>query len=202
MSFLALVVFSFAFMLIGLLPKIFFRQDGTYNLKWIVTAGPYFTMPLLLILTYAGGMDTAVSQTSGLYRALEVVALPFALASVGLMCFTLGTHRIPLALWHQDNDAPQSIVTYGAYARIRHPFYTSFLIALMGSVLIAPHLLTLAVLVYGFVVMTQTAQREERNLCASAFGDQYRDYMKRTGRFFPKFSYTTIALSREVADER
>jgi protein-S-isoprenylcysteine O-methyltransferase Ste14 len=36
-----------------------------------------------------------------------------------------------------------------------------------------------------FILMAIRTPQEEANLIAK-FGDEYRDYMKRTGRFFPK----------------
>lgn len=107
-------------------------------------------------------------------------------ASYCLISYTVGTHRIPLALWHQENDAPKQIVTWGAYKKIRHPFYTSFLTALVASVVAAPNVLTIFSLVYGFVILNMTAAKEEKKLSSSQYGQEYLDYMKGTGRFIPK----------------
>lgn len=103
-----------------------------------------------------------------------------------LISFTVGTHRIPLSLWHQENDAPKQIVTWGAYKRIRHPFYTSFITALVGALIAAPNALTLASLIYGIGILNMTAAKEEKKLSSSQFGQEYIDYIKVTGRFFPK----------------
>jgi len=35
------------------------------------------------------------------------------------------------------------------------------------------------------VALMVTARREERRLSASEFGDEYREYMTKVGRFFP-----------------
>lgn len=98
----------------------------------------------------------------------------------------MGTHRIPLALWHQENDAPKQIVTWGAYKRIRHPFYTSFITALIGALIAAPNILTLISLIYGILILNMTAEKEEKKLSTSQYGQEYIEYMKGTGRFFPK----------------
>lgn len=187
MSLPTLVIFLVTYGLIGILPKIFFRKDGVYNFLWFVTAAPYFVAAAIMVGNYVGLIGTWVDQTSLMYRVQEAIAAPFALASFGLMCMTLGTHRVPLALWHQDNDAPKSIVTFGAYARVRHPFYVSFLLALIGSVIATPNFGTVGCLIYGLVVMNTTAAKEERKLSHSEFGAEYRAYIERTGRFWPKF---------------
>jgi protein-S-isoprenylcysteine O-methyltransferase Ste14 len=113
------------------------------------------------------------------------VAAVLAGCSVALLFLRLGTHRVPLALWHQENDAPASIVTHGAYARIRHPFYAAFLLAFVAAVALFPHLGTVLPLCYAAIRLNATAAREERRLAASEFGDAYREYLARTGRFLP-----------------
>ncbi len=177
----------FNFILIAILPKIFFRSDGEFNLKWFVTGSPYFFAPLLLILAKLGVLPKALDYHDFLNFPLDVLGVALFAGSFALMGMTLGTHRVPLALWHQENDAPKSIVTYGAYAKFRHPFYTSFLMSLIATLLIAPGPLTLLNLVWGFVVMNTTAAREEKRLSESEFGSEYQEYMTKTGRFFPKW---------------
>ena len=92
-----------------------------------------------------------------------------------------------LALWHQDNDAPVHIVTWGAYKFIRHPFYSSFLWIQLASCLALPNGLLFFGLVLCLFVLTRTAIREENRLSASAFGAEYKAYRLTTGRFFLKF---------------
>lgn len=177
-SLLALLLVNFT--AIGLLPILFFRRDGQFNLRWIATGAPFFVVPVGLLLGWFGVLE-ALPLDRG-----AVVATLLSAVSIALIAMTVGTHRIPLALWHQDNDAPSEIVTWGPYARVRHPFYTSFLLAFAAAALAFPHVLTFACLAYGFVALTITAVREEARLSASAFGDEYRRYMSVSGRFFPR----------------
>lgn len=173
---------------IGLLPKVFFKKDGRLNAMWWLTASPFFLCAVFLVLSFAGYMPPLTGYDNWWNRVLVLIAVCLSVASIALIFFTLGTHRIPIALWHQDNDAPKHIVTYGAYGRIRHPFYASFILALTGAVVFCPHFGTLFTLIYGFTILNFTAAREERRLCASEFGADYREYMTRTGRFFPKIA--------------
>jgi protein-S-isoprenylcysteine O-methyltransferase Ste14 len=165
------------------LPRVFFKR-GTFNLAWWLTALPFVCSQAFLLAAYFAhwrswaGTGTAVT-------VLSSVASVLVLGSIALMFFTLGTHRVPLALWHQEDDAPASIVTYGAYSRIRHPFYTSFLLWFLAAFALFPHLGTLLPLCYAVVRLTMTAMREERRLSVSEFGNEYREYMTRTGRFIP-----------------
>jgi protein-S-isoprenylcysteine O-methyltransferase Ste14 len=176
---------AFNLALIGVLPRVFFRS-GRLNLRWWVTATPFLLASVGLFLAVFGEVTPWSAGHAAVAHAQQIVATALACGSIALMAFTLGTHRIPIALWHQDDDAPRQIVTWGAYARIRHPFYSSFLIALCGALIACPQALTAVALPLAFVILDRTARREEQRLAASEFGDAYRDYMTRTGRFLPR----------------
>jgi protein-S-isoprenylcysteine O-methyltransferase Ste14 len=181
-----LVLLLVNFFFVGLLPRIFFKREGRLNLMWWLTAAPYLLCSIALIAAFFGAFDPLSGRGTPLAAGLSPVAAVLSASSIALIAYTLGTHRQRIALWHQGNDAPQHIVTYGAYSRVRHPFYAAFLLALFGALLFCPSLWTLLTLAYGLAIMNYTAAREEQKLAASEFGEEYRAYMRRTGRFFPK----------------
>ena len=184
-----LVLFLLAYGTMWALPQIFFRKDGRQNtLMWWVTASPYSLAPIFLVLGQRGVLTSLVDPSSSLAHWLEVASVPFAAGSLALQFATMSVHRVPLALWHQPDDAPKSIVTWGPYGRVRHPFYVSFLLLMIGTVLVFPHATTLACLAFAFILLSATAAREEKRLLKSPFGDEYADYTKRTGRFFPRLT--------------
>ena len=79
------------------------------------------------------------------------------------------------------------LVTSGPYSRVRHPVYTGALLMVLGVTL----LLLNVVLIVGFLATVGIAYRKallEEELLASedGFGQAYRDYMQKTGRFLPK----------------
>jgi protein-S-isoprenylcysteine O-methyltransferase Ste14 len=176
---LALVVLA----VIGALPRIFFRR-GRLNLAWWLTAVPFFAAAATVAAALAGRVAPAVPATP-LSEAFATILLGASLLMIGL---TLGSHRTAVSLWHQDDDAPDGLVTHGAYARIRHPFYSAFLLGLIGCVAALPHPLTLAALLYAVVRLDRTAAREERRLLDSTFGAGYASYLARTGRFLPRLT--------------
>jgi protein-S-isoprenylcysteine O-methyltransferase Ste14 len=180
----AFVVLCINFLYIALLPVIFFNK-GSGNKLWFLTGGSFFISPIFFIAMFAGILQPLPVVEYSYYWIAPIVGTILSVTSIGLMSLTIGTHRIPLALWHQNDDAPTNIVTWGAYRRIRHPFYTSFILAQLGCVLIAPHIGTIAMLIYAVSILTYTAAKEEKKLSASAFGDEYQAYIKVTGRFFP-----------------
>ncbi len=78
-----------------------------------------------------------------------------------------------------------ALVTSGPYRWVRHPLYTvgSSLFVAFGMLADNWFIAGLGVLV--FILMAVRTPREEANLIEK-FGDEYREYMKCTGRFFPK----------------
>jgi protein-S-isoprenylcysteine O-methyltransferase Ste14 len=169
---------------IASLPWIFYKP-GRFHWRWWVTALPFWVTTLFLLLVFAG---TFHRWGGNLTIWSELIAVPAASGSIALIAFTLGTHRKRLALWHQDVDPPEEIVTLGPYRWIRHPFYAAFLLALGAVFLAAPHPVTLSAFLYGVVALNLTAAGEERRLAASELGAEYRAYMERTGRFLPRLT--------------
>jgi protein-S-isoprenylcysteine O-methyltransferase Ste14 len=168
---------------IGALPRLFFRP-GRLNLNWWLTAGPFLLSAITIVAAMLGVLSLATSESA----LRETLAGSLLAMSLFLMGMTLGTHRVPLSLWHQPNDAPQELVTSGAYSRIRHPFYAAFLLALAGCALAVPHVGTLGSLAYACIRLNHTAAAEERKLLGSGFSSLYADYMRRSGRFLPRLS--------------
>lgn len=177
--------------LIGALPFLFFKR-GRLNLAWWLTAAPFHLCVLLLFLAFFGVVSPLTENRDFVRGLLEGLSVPLSAASIALIAFARGSHRIPIALWHQKGDAPEHIVTYGAYGLVRHPFYAAFLLALLGVALFAPHPATLATFAYGLLRLNFTAAKEERNLRASQFGAEYEAYMRRTGRFWPRLGGRAI----------
>ena len=167
--------------MIGCLPAVAFRRDGRFNLLWWATASPFLLAGGALVAARVGAL--ALSHAP---EAVAACAVATSSLSIALLWSTAATHRVPLALWHQANDAPVHLVTWGPYRRIRHPYYASFLLALLATALAAPHPATVAAFLLGVTVLTLTARREERRLLSSQFGAEYAGYMASTGRFLPK----------------
>jgi protein-S-isoprenylcysteine O-methyltransferase Ste14 len=80
-----------------------------------------------------------------------------------------------------------TLVTTGPYVWVRHPFYCSGALAIVGASLTAANWFLLLAGSLGLALLVIRTRTEEDHLIAR-FGDDYRNYMLRTGRFFPKFT--------------
>jgi protein-S-isoprenylcysteine O-methyltransferase Ste14 len=121
------------------------------------------SMPLPLWLRWAG---VAVGAASGCLLVWTLVNLGKNLTD------TVVTRKV------------HTLVTVGPYRWVRHPFYDAVALAVLANSLVAANwflLVTGALLMTMMVIRTR---REEAHLLAR-FGDAYRSYMNRTGRFFP-----------------
>jgi protein-S-isoprenylcysteine O-methyltransferase Ste14 len=78
-----------------------------------------------------------------------------------------------------------TLVTAGPYRWIRHPLYTIGVLFFVALSLISANWYFGAVMLLGAVPLFARTRQEEAMLIAR-FGDQYREYMKRTGRFLPR----------------
>ncbi len=77
------------------------------------------------------------------------------------------------------------LVTHGPYRWVRHPFYvTAALLMASVTVLTANWLIGLSSLVVLSLLAVRTPKEEQ--MLIEQFGEAYRDYMARTGRFIPR----------------
>ena len=86
-----------------------------------------------------------------------------------------------------------SLVTGGPYRWVRHPFYSSVIMALLANSLAAANwFLFLAGVLFSILMVIRT-RKEEENLLGR-FGDEYRKYMEQTGRFLPRAVVSFFAI--------
>ncbi|MHA2210960.1 MAG: methyltransferase family protein [Candidatus Thorarchaeota archaeon] len=79
------------------------------------------------------------------------------------------------------------LVDTGPYARVRHPGNTGTFLVVLAVLLLLLNVLLILDLVAAAGYFVYRARLEERLLSSSdGLGEQYLDYMKRTGRFFPR----------------
>lgn len=76
------------------------------------------------------------------------------------------------------------LVTSGPYRWVRHPLYVMGLILTIGFALLAENWFIALAAILGFLLLAIRVRGEEARLIEK-FGDEYRSYMKKTGRFLP-----------------
>jgi protein-S-isoprenylcysteine O-methyltransferase Ste14 len=121
-------------------------------------------------------------------------SIPDALRGFG---FFLGLAGLAIWVWAQialgREWSPQlqlrekhHLVTGGPYARMRHPIYSGMIVWASGLALISANWIFVAIALLVGAVFFVRVPREEQ-MMIEEFGEEYREYMKRTGSVFPKF---------------
>jgi len=82
-----------------------------------------------------------------------------------------------------DRNAPGPLVTGGVYRWTRHPIYVAFDLWFMGTFLLMGRLAFLVLVLVCVPLLHAIMDREERFL-TELYGDAYRDYSRRVGRYF------------------
>ncbi len=80
-----------------------------------------------------------------------------------------------------------TLVTHGPYRFVRHPLYAFAMAGWIGITLMLANWLVALGIVAVFLLISYRVPVEEAQLI-ERFGDAYRDRMRRTGRFLPRFS--------------
>jgi protein-S-isoprenylcysteine O-methyltransferase Ste14 len=153
-----------------------------------------FILITLRLSALTGFVGMAVYFVNPPSLSFSAVPLPLWLrwAGVGLGCMTvfllfwtlrsLGKNLTDTVVTRQHH----TLVTTGPYQWVRHPFYVCAALIVVATSLITANAF---LLVPGGLVLLLLGFRtrvEERNLLGR-FGEDYRKYMDRTGRFFPRF---------------
>jgi len=110
---------------------------------------------------------------------IGMILLPF-----GIVLIFVATRELSKTEFHGGRGIPGRIVTTGPYSIIRHPANVGFISAFAGWSLVwgaVYSLCLLPILIIGLVVESFW---EEKNL-EKVFGDEYREYKKKVGMFFP-----------------
>jgi protein-S-isoprenylcysteine O-methyltransferase Ste14 len=84
-----------------------------------------------------------------------------------------------------DEQRPNSVVANGAFRYVRHPLYLASIFTYLGLAFSTVSLFSLALFVGIFVFHNYIASYEEK-LLDEKFGEDYRKYKRRTGKWVPR----------------
>jgi protein-S-isoprenylcysteine O-methyltransferase Ste14 len=79
-----------------------------------------------------------------------------------------------------------TLVETGPYRWVRHPLYTAAALAFLGNSVATANAFLFATGFMAVALLVVRTRKEEANLVAR-FGEDYRDYRRRTGRFLPRW---------------
>lgn len=145
------------------------------------------------LLAVLGVTGTIIYIINPAWMAWSSIQLPVWLRWTGVIIALSG---FGLLQWSQNtlgenwSNSPhlmegQRMVINGPYQWIRHPIYSSFLLILGSTFLISANWFIGGSWIMMMALDISARIDSEEELQISRYGDQYRDYMTRTGRIFP-----------------
>lgn len=118
--------------------------------------------------------------------ALLGVGIGFFIVSLYFFFGAVAAHRHDRPGFAFVKTPPISFVSHGPYRFVRHPIYTSYLLAFFAlTCLSAVPVALLAALWLGWMYYL-AAREEEQSFDDSPYAEEYEAYRARTGMFFPR----------------
>jgi protein-S-isoprenylcysteine O-methyltransferase Ste14 len=112
-----------------------------------------------------------------------------AVLAVGVWYFSR-THAALAHNWTPMLEVREgaTLITSGPYRLVRHPMYSAAIVVNVGVSLLSANWLAATGVLLGMFVLFAGRIPDEERMMIDAFGDEYRAYMRRTGRLMPKLS--------------
>lgn len=186
---LALAVLCAVFMPLGLYHRLRARSGERLDRR---QEGVFILLGLRLaaLAMFAGGLVWMIEPDWMAWSALPLPAWlrwvgVVAAATAGLLLVwtmhTLGRNLTDTVVTRKDHH----LVTGGPYRWVRHPFYLACAVGVAAGSLVTANWLFLVVGGAALGLLVARTRIEEEKLI-ERFGDDYRDYMQRVGRFAPR----------------
>jgi protein-S-isoprenylcysteine O-methyltransferase Ste14 len=157
------------------------RQKSTLDIVFISASGAGLAAPLFYL--FSSWLDFANYH------------LPVWTGWIGTVVFTGAI----LLLWRSHADlarnwsatlkirSEHTLVTNGVYRYIRHPMYAAHLLWAIAQGLMLNNWLAGWALLVAFLPFYLVRAPKEERMMLEHFGEEYRDYMSRTGGLIPRF---------------
>ena len=141
--------------------------------------GQLISLGVFLIVWIADSFFLHISTVLSDYVPLYVRLVILGLALATAIYLMRSGHAVV-----DHEQRPCGLVETGAFRYVRHPLYMASILTYLGLAISTASLLSLAVLVGIFFFHNYIASYEE-GLLETKYGDEYRKYRMRTGKWMP-----------------
>ena len=186
------VMLSTLYMLVMLVRLYYMRRGNESDQTISRTRDERLRLPLLKSFSFLGTIAGVVYVFAPQRARWATLPMPVWLRWVGV---GLGTAQLPLFAWTHHalgknwslalvTKEEHTLVSSGPYRWVRHPMYTTILLQALAFFLLSANWV-IGLTGLGTSILAVARVGEEEALMIEEFGDQYRAYMERTGRFLP-----------------
>ena len=161
--------------------KISRKVDGTVMMTIIRIGGLILWLSPLAYLINPQWMTWSKIGLPEWTRWLGVVTGTLCTVGIYWLFSSIGSGITPTSATRKEHK----LVTNGIYRYIRHPLYTFGASMFVSFGMMADNWFIASLGLFTFILMAIRTPKEEASLIEK-FGDEYREYMQHTGRFFPK----------------
>lgn len=161
--------------------KISRKVDGSMMMNFIKMGGLILWLSPFVYLTNPNWMAWSKIGLPEWVRWFGVVIGVINVFGIYWLFNSIGSGITPTSGTRKEHK----LVTNGIYKYIRHPLYTFGSSLFIAFGMMADNWFIALLGILAFIGMAIRTPKEEANL-VEKFGDEYREYMKRTGRFLPK----------------
>jgi protein-S-isoprenylcysteine O-methyltransferase Ste14 len=151
------------------------------SLKKLFGIGPIGMMISFSLLTAAFFADRRFGGTAMLEHALPLQIAASALAAAGLYLLAWGART--LRSWWRNGE----LCIGGPFRWFRHPIYAAYITFIFPAATLFLNSWLLLIAAAALHPLWHLLVRYEEAMMLEKFTERYRDYMDRTGRFFPRF---------------
>lgn len=185
-----LISLFFIFRFIPMRTRLGKRSGGALIAFVVALFAEMYGFPLTIyLLSHFVGIEIPFDHISGhllgdLITYLKLGNGWFIVMLVSNVLLIIGIWLVS-AGWELVYKSEGGLVTHGVYAYIRHPQYTGIFIITLAFMIQWPTLATLILWPFVIAMYVRLARQEEKDVMQQ-FPEQYREYMDRTPRFFPR----------------
>lgn len=161
--------------------KVSRRVDGSIMMSIIRIFGLVLWLSPLVYLLNPAWMAWSKIGLPESVRWLGVLLGILCVAGIYWLFSSIGSGITPTSATRKQH----ALVTSGPYRWVRHPLYTIGSSMFIAFGMMADNWFVALLGILAFIAMAVRTPKEEANLIEK-FGDEYREYIKHTGRFLPK----------------
>ncbi len=157
------------------------KVDGSTMMNMIKIGGLILWLSPFVYLINPAWMAWSKVGLTEWVRSLGVGLGILCVLGIYWLFSSIGSGISPTSATRQQH----TLSTKGPYRWVRHPLYTVGSSLFISFGMMADNWFIAALGIFTFILMAIRTPKEEASLIEK-FGDEYREYMKHTGRFLPK----------------